>query len=91
LILGEAIEGLPGLITDDPVFASSDADYLKGKEEIRTFFYAVIKLWTSFYQYLYNRVYGENQNQPLADLDTKAAKGLNLGWSFAFADRPLNY
>ena len=45
------------------------------------------KLGISFYQYIYDRISGENQIPPMADLVTKAAKDLNLGWSFALADR----
>lgn len=41
------------------------------------------KLGVSFYQYIYDRISGENQIPPMADLVTKAAKDLNLGWSFA--------
>ena len=44
------------------------------------------KLGISFYQYIYDRISGENQIPPMADLVTKAAKDLNLGWSFALAD-----
>jgi hypothetical protein len=45
------------------------------------------KLGISFYEYIYDRISGANQIPPLADLVTKAAKDLNLGWSFALADR----
>jgi hypothetical protein len=45
------------------------------------------KLGISFYQYIYDRISGANRIPPMADLVTKAAKDLNLGWSFAFADR----
>jgi hypothetical protein len=45
------------------------------------------KLGISFYRYIYDRISGANQIPPLADLVTKAAKDLNLGWSFALADR----
>jgi len=45
------------------------------------------KLGISFYQYIYDRISGTNQIPPMADLVTKAAKDLNLGWSFALADR----
>jgi hypothetical protein len=41
------------------------------------------KLGVSFYQYIYDRISGANQIPPMADLVTKAAKDLNLGWSFA--------
>jgi hypothetical protein len=44
------------------------------------------KLGISFYQYIYDRISGENRIPPMADLVTKAAKDLNLGWSFALAD-----
>lgn len=44
------------------------------------------KLGISFYEYIYDRISGENQIPPMADLVTKAAKDLNLGWSFALAD-----
>ena len=43
------------------------------------------KLGVSFYQYIYDRISGENQIPPMADLVTKAAKKLNLGWSFSVA------
>jgi len=43
------------------------------------------KLGVSFYQYIYDRISGENQIPPMADLVTKAAKDLNLGWSFSLA------
>jgi hypothetical protein len=41
------------------------------------------KLGVSFYQYVYDRISGANQIPPMADLVAKAAKNLNLGWSFA--------
>lgn len=44
------------------------------------------KLGISFYQYIYDRISGENLIPPMADLVTKAAQDLNLGWSFALAD-----
>lgn len=43
------------------------------------------KLDVSFYQYIHDRISGANQIPPLADLVTKAAKELNLGWSFSVA------
>jgi hypothetical protein len=43
------------------------------------------KLGVSFYQYIHDRISGENKIPPLADLVTKAAKELNLGWSFSAA------
>jgi hypothetical protein len=43
------------------------------------------KLGVSFYQYFHDRISGENQIPTLADLVTKAAKDLNLGWSFSVA------
>ena len=43
------------------------------------------KLGVSFYQYIFDRISGENQIPPLADLVTKAANELNLGWSFSEA------
>ena len=46
------------------------------------------KLGISFYEYIYDRISGANRIPPMADLITKAAKDLNLGWSFALADRP---
>jgi hypothetical protein len=45
------------------------------------------KLGISFYQYIYDRISATNQIPPMADLVTKAAKDLNLGWSFSLADR----
>jgi hypothetical protein len=39
-------------------------------------------LGISFYQYIYDRISGANRIPPMADLVTKAAKDLNLGWSF---------
>jgi hypothetical protein len=44
------------------------------------------KLGISFYQYIYDRISGANQIPPMADLVMKAAKDLNLGWSFALVD-----
>jgi hypothetical protein len=41
------------------------------------------KLGVSFYQYTHDRISGANQIPPMADLVTKAAKDLNLGWSFS--------
>ena len=41
------------------------------------------KLGVSFYQYIHDRISGANQIPSMADLVTKAAKDLNLGWSFA--------
>ena len=43
------------------------------------------KLGVSFYQYIFDRISGENQIPPLADLVTKAANELDLGWSFSEA------
>lgn len=43
------------------------------------------KMGVSFYQYIFDRISGENQIPPLADLVTKAANELNLGWSFSEA------
>jgi hypothetical protein len=40
------------------------------------------KLGISFYQYIHDRISGANRIPPMADLVTKAAKDLNLGWSF---------
>jgi hypothetical protein len=45
-------------------------------------------LGISFYQYIYDRISGANQIPSMAELVTKAAKDLNLGWSFALADNP---
>lgn len=41
------------------------------------------KLGLSFYQYIHDRISEENQIPQMADLVTKAAKDLNLGWSFS--------
>ncbi len=41
------------------------------------------KLGVSFYQYIHDRISGENRIPPMADLVTEAAKKLNLGWSFS--------
>jgi len=43
------------------------------------------KLGVSFYQYIHDRISGANLIPPMADLVTKAAKELNLGWSFSVA------
>jgi hypothetical protein len=43
------------------------------------------KLGVSFYEYIHDRISGANRIPPLADLVTKAAKDLNLGWSFSSA------
>ena len=43
------------------------------------------KLGVSFYQYIHDRISGANRISPMADLVTKAAKDLNLGWSFSLA------
>jgi len=43
------------------------------------------KLGVSFYQYIHDRISGANQIPPMADLVSKAAKNLNLGWSFSSA------
>lgn len=43
------------------------------------------KLGVSFYQYIHDRISGTNLIPPMADLVTKAAKELNLGWSFSTA------
>jgi hypothetical protein len=40
------------------------------------------KLGVSFYRYLHDRISGDNQIPPLADLVTQRAKELNLGYSF---------
>lgn len=44
------------------------------------------KLGVSFYQYIYDRISGANLVPLIADLVTKAAQDLNLGWSFALPD-----
>lgn len=49
------------------------------------------KLGISFYEYIYDRISGANRIPPMADLVTKAAKDLNLGWSFALADRSPDF
>jgi hypothetical protein len=41
------------------------------------------KLGVSFYQYIRDRISGDNQIPSMANLVNKAAKDLNLGWSFA--------
>jgi hypothetical protein len=41
------------------------------------------KLGVSFYRYIHDRISATNQIPPLVDLVTKAAKDLNLGWSFS--------
>ena len=41
------------------------------------------KLEVSFYHYLYDRISGANQIPPMADLVSKRAKELDLGWSFS--------
>lgn len=43
------------------------------------------ELGVSFYPYIHDRISSANQIPPLADLVTKAAKELNLGWSFSIA------
>lgn len=49
------------------------------------------KLGVSFYQYIHDRISQENQIPQLAELVTKAAKDLNLGWSFATDNASPNY
>jgi hypothetical protein len=44
------------------------------------------KLGISFYHYIYDRISGANRIPPMADLVTKAAKDLNLGWSFSSSE-----
>ena len=39
-------------------------------------------LGVSFYHYLFDRISGTDQIQPLADLVSLRAIELNLGWSF---------
>jgi hypothetical protein len=39
----------------------------------------------SFYAYLRDRIASEHATPPLAELVTKAAKELNLGWSWVAA------
>jgi hypothetical protein len=41
------------------------------------------KVDVSFYQYIQDRISGANRIPPMADLVTKAAKDLNLGWLFS--------
>jgi hypothetical protein len=41
------------------------------------------KLDVSFYHYLFDRISGANQIPPMADLVSKRAKELDLGWSFS--------
>jgi hypothetical protein len=41
------------------------------------------KLGVSFYHYILDRVSATNHIPPLADLVSKAAKDLDLGWSFS--------
>jgi hypothetical protein len=50
------------------------------------------KLGVSFYQYIHDRISGSNQIPPMADMVTKAAKDLHLGWSFSLpGDAPPNF
>jgi hypothetical protein len=39
------------------------------------------KLLVKFYQYIHERIFGDYQIPPLADLVTLVGKNLNLGWS----------
>jgi hypothetical protein len=66
----------------DVSFGPRTQDGVRAWDTFATLAATAKKLGVSFYHYLYDRISGANQIPPMADLVTKRAKELNLGWSF---------
>ena len=63
-------------------FGPRSEDGVKSWDTFETLAETAKKLGVSFYRFLYDRISGNNQIQPLADLVSLRAIELNLGWSF---------
>jgi hypothetical protein len=69
----------------DVSFGPRTQDGRKAWDTFMTLAETAKKLGVSFYAYLRDRIAGTHAIPPLAELVTKAAKELNLGWSWAVA------
>ena len=67
----------------DVSFGPRNPDGVRAWDTFATLAATAKKLEVSFYHYLHDRISGANQIPPMADLVTKRAKELNLGWSFS--------
>jgi hypothetical protein len=65
----------------DVSFGPRTEDGIRAWEPFATLAATAKKLDVSFYHYLFDRISGANQIPPMADLVTKRAKELGLGWS----------
>jgi len=66
----------------DVSFGPRTADGVRAWDTFMSLAATTKQLGLSFYQYIHDRISGANQIPPLACLVEKAAKELNLGWSF---------
>jgi hypothetical protein len=69
----------------DVSFGPRSPDGVRAWDTFMTLAATTKKLGVSFYQYIHDRISGANQIPPLASLVEKAAKELNLGWSWSTA------
>ena len=66
----------------DVSFGPRTEDGVRAWDTFETLAETTKKLGVSFYHYLFDRISGTDQIQPLADLVSLRAIELNLGWSF---------
>jgi hypothetical protein len=69
----------------DVSFGPRTQDGVRAWDTFMTLAATTKKLGVSFYQYIHDRISEMNQIPPLASLVEKAAKELNLGWSWSSA------
>lgn len=69
----------------DVSFGPRTPDGRKAWDTFMTLAATAKKLGVSFYAYVHDRIAGTHRIQPLAELVEKAAKELNLGWSWSTA------
>jgi hypothetical protein len=67
----------------DVSFGPRTQDGVRAWDTFATLAATAKKLDVSFYHYLFDRISGANKFPPMADLVTKRAKELDLGWSFS--------
>ena len=67
----------------DVSFGPRTQDGVRAWDTFATLAATAKKLDVSFYHYLFDRISGANKIPPMADLVSKRAKELNLGWSFS--------
>lgn len=67
----------------DVSFGPRTQDGVRAWDTFATLATTAKKLDVSFYHYLFDRISGANKIPPMADLVSKRAKELNLGWSFS--------